>query len=534
MPGSAEPHDQETFVTNLIPQSPQPNPNYWCTWGAQNFSLAFESALQFARDGFSLAVQNLDEAKLFGPSGWAVHPAFDRIRGDLIIMLDVGWDLPLETWYSGEGWRLGTLEADPKRFPSCVGTPSERLAALHELAQNHGWGGVGLWVAPQVPGEGRSESNVPEPALVEAHWRERLRWTRDAGIGYWKVDIGVHTRDATYRSMMSRLALEEAPGLLLEHGANCSPLNAEPAPWDPEFEGPSGERFNEWGSVEQRFLDFTSFSGVLRTYDVTPPLSVPTTLDRVSGVLTGSHMQPGYAGHVNAEDEVYLAAALGCAFGVMRHPVWRSYDGLNPDPFRTRERMDEVVRAVRWQRLAPPYGLSEGGVTSVEGRLRDEWFFEPGDTWADWVVGSSRAQSAPARVARGLPLPEVFALDDEQPYVVASRHPNGAVSVATLPRVHHRTQHTPPVQVTLDLTTLEVPLGVFGEFNSLKLRLSEPLGTRRILAQDLAGDEARDITDLCPIQANFLTVPGSVLREVGLEASTPGDVSEPGLVLAFR
>jgi len=526
-------------VINLIPLSPQPNPNYWCTWGVQNFSLAFDSAGQFARDGFSLAVQNLDEAKLFGPAGWAVHPAFERIRGDLIIMLDVGWDLPFETWYAGEGWRLGTLEADPARFPSCVGTPPQRLAALNKLAQDHGWGGVGLWVAPQIPGEGRSDADVLEPDLikldlVEAHWRERLRWTRQAGINYWKVDIGVHTREAVYRAMMSRLALEEAPGLLLEHGANCSPLNGEPAPWDPGFEGPSGERFSEWGSVQQRFLDFASISGVLRTYDVTPPLSVPTTLDRVAGVLTHAHMQPGYVGHVNAEDEVYLAAALGCAFGVMRHPVWRSYEGLNPDPFRTRERMDEVVRAVHWQRLAPPYGLGEETVTLVEGRLRDEWFFEPGDTWADWVVGSSRVQSAPARVARGLPLPEVLAVEGEQPYVVASRHPNGAVSVATLPRIRNRTQRTPPAQVTLELTSLTVPLGVFGEFGSLKLRLPEPLGSRRVFAQDLAGDEARDITNSCEVKAAFLTISGNVLRQEGLAAATPGDRSEPGLVLVLR
>ena len=64
------------------------------------------------------------------------------------------------------------------------------------------------------------------------------------------------------------------------------------------------------------------FSDVLRTYDITAQLSVPTTLDRVVQILASFDSLPKGKGIINCEDEPYVAASLGCAIGVMRHPAF--------------------------------------------------------------------------------------------------------------------------------------------------------------------------------------------------------------------
>ena len=77
-------------------------------------------------------------------------------------------------------------------------------------------------------------------------------------------------------------------------------------------------------------------------------------------------------------------------------------------------------------------------------------------------------------------------------------------------------------------------IGVFGRFRSLQLVFDKPLAARKVWAQDLAGDEAMDITSQITQEGKRLIVPGTIIEKVGLSAATPGDLSDPGLVLAIE
>ena len=54
------------------------------------------------------------------------------------------------------------------------------------------------------------------------------------------------------------------------------------------------------------------------------------------------------------------------------------------------------------------------------------------------------------------------------------------------------------------------------------------------MAQDLAGSTPVDITSEIKLDGGRLTIPGAVLHRVGLMAAKPGDISDPGLVLAVE
>jgi hypothetical protein len=92
----------------------------------------------------------------------------------------------------------------------------------------------------------------------------------------------------------------------------------------------------------------------------------------------------------------------------------------------------------------------------------------------------------------------------------------------------------PLADVTLDIGTFARPVGVFGEFASLTLVTTNELAGKKILAQDLAGTTPADITADVKIDGGRLTIPGATLHRVGLLAAKPGDLSDPGLVLAVE
>jgi hypothetical protein len=147
-------------------------------------------------------------------------------------------------------------------------------------------------------------------------------------------------------------------------------------------------------SRRQQILAHTD---VYRTYDVTSILSLPTTLDRLAEMLRGAQGN-GARALLNVEDEVYVAAAMGCTMGVLRHPL----EGLRPGPDtdlffngprRAKRRMDEVVRALRWQRIAPPYSAGSGTTRIGDEVLTDSWTFERGQTWQNDLVGQTVHQA---------------------------------------------------------------------------------------------------------------------------------------------
>ena len=255
-------------------------------------------------------------------------------------------------------------------------------------------------------------------------------------------------------------------------------------------------------------------------------------------MLNGAQGHPEITGLLNCEDEIYVAAALGCTMGVMRFPLHGLRPDGDPDVFfngarQAKRRMDEVVRALHWQRLAGPYGAGQGYVKLDEAVLTDDWLFQRGETWDSYLTDKDVKQGAPARIARNLPLPSVTSEGTDPPFVIAGRFPNGAVAVCTLERTRKgRAWFLPAADVSVDAGDATGPFGVFGHYRSLTLHLTTPL--RRVRAQDLAGDRSAEITKQVHISGAAITIPGALIDRVGTAAGTPGDPSDPGMVLAIE
>jgi hypothetical protein len=234
--------------------------------------------------------------------------------------------------------------------------------------------------------------------------------------------------------------------------------------------------------------------------------SVRVTINRIAGLLQHPREDWTSAGLINCEDEVYIGAGLGCAYGVMRHPLTGNMPDGRPDKFFMTEarnlkcRIDEVTRAVRWHRIAHPFGVTDRETVDT-AVFRD----------------SPQADGAPARVARGgLALPTVVVRDGmAAPYVLGSLHPDGEIALATIPRRTPRGEVIHPAEIRLEIGAFERPIGVFGRYGSLTLVTTSDLAGKRILAQDLAGDIPVDITGEVHVDGGRLTIPGGVIERVG-------------------
>jgi hypothetical protein len=486
---------------NLVPDRPAAAPNYWCTWAVQNYlygqdNQTIDVAQLEGSSGASLAHNAMNENVLLGAHGWALQ-FYPRIRKDLYLLLDDGW----------ESGGTSTFQLDPVKFSSFKGSSVERLRALSRRIEGLGWRGLALWCR-NTPG-GEADINL-----------ENL--CKDAGVHYWKVDIG----DQNFNLIRRRD--EAGIPLTLEHVQGEPPLNGD---WS--IDGKFGSQ--PWDSERMRILRHTD---VYRTYDVTAILSLPTTLDRTSEMLHAAAGHPEIRSLLNVEDEVYVAAVLGCTMGVMRHPLQRLRPAGDPDLFfngvrNCKSRMDEVVRALRWQRIAQPYPVGTGTFQRSSETLRDGWKFRPGDTWNGDLVGSTVWQSAPSVLARNMELP-IVSSDGEKPFVFAARFPNGAVAVGSQERTSpNRAWYMPHSSVAINVSDAPGPFGIFGTYKSLTFEFLHAPHNKRVLAQDLAGSEALDITAMTSQTGNKITIDGELLRRIGGLASTPGDLSSPGAVVAF-
>ncbi|MDR3261639.1 MAG: hypothetical protein LBT78_07360, partial [Tannerella sp.] len=388
---------------------------------------------------------------------------------------------------------------DSTRFPSYTGTPEARLKKLVADIKTHGWKGAGGWICAQ-------EAPVYGHVVPREYWTERIRTAHAAGFDYWKVDWGKQDNNGDWRRMLTALGKEYAPNLFIEH------------------------------AMDFRFIEF---SDVFRTYDVENVISQPETVRRVADLLAYK-AEDGAKGIINCEDEPYIAAGLGCAIGVMRHPFIGdlpngTIDFAFPPVGRDlKRRLDEVVRGVRWHRIAEPFGV--GGSYEVDTtQLNDYWVLGERETWVlSRKTGDTITSSTPARVSRGLPLPEITNLHaKDQPVVLASKYPNGAVAVVVAGRSLGREYILKQETVTLQLPDLTAPVGIFGDYKELILVYPQKIKQNKvkIYGQDLAGDTPVDITGQIQIVDDRIIIPGSLIREIGLMASSRGDVSDPGMVL---
>lgn len=486
---------------NLVPDRPSGAPNYWCTWAAQNYMYGhdlteLDPKVLEGESGNKLAHEAMSGKVLFGDGGW-VNDFFRRVRSDLFFLLDDGW----------ETGGTSTFELNTAKFPAFTGTFADRLRKLNLAVQDSGWRGAGLWCRNTPGGDAD-------------HRLESL--SESAEIKYWKIDMG----DPSFN--LVRLRNETRIPLTLEHVHGEPPVNGD---WKKDG------RFGSQTRASRR-MEILRHTDVYRTYDVTSILSLPTTLDRVAQMLKGAEGDSEIHGLLNVEDEVYVAAAMGCTMGVMRYPLTGLRPGEDVDLFfngsrQVKKRMDEVVRALRWQRLAPPFSPGLGSVELSDEILTDTWLFEEGQTWQSELVGSTVRQGAPACITRNLRLPEVRA-NGVKPFVFAARFPNGAIAIAVQERTQiGRAWYMPDCEVNLSVSDAPGPFGVFGYFTALTLMSDRPLQGRRILAQDLAGDEAFDISNEVQVSGKSLHIPGKVIRQVGLHNATAGDISAPGLVIAI-
>lgn len=444
------------------------SPDYWCTWGIQNRLIRKREranpTLLAGDQGAYAARNNLTEQLIFGEGGWSKRMGAG-FRGRLFMMLDDGWDVAFDSLPATCIERFGALEPYPARFPSMGRTPLERLTAINEKLKADGWQGAALWIASQREGD-RHGKLAPG---VEDFYRRRIELSARAGIRYWKVDWGVRSGN-DFRGMVSRLAREICPALTVEHCPFLTfPFNAQR--FDAATNAFVGNGRANVDLDDRDLIERMRFSDVIRTYDVLAPLGSVTTLDRTVDYsrLIDKH---GCSTILNVEDDPVIAAVLGHGLGIMRDLDEADSSGTT------------ICRAVaNWRRFAPVCGGRADCRTVASGQiLSDHHRYTEGEVWLRAAWNHEIMQAAPAVVARGMPLPEVKALEHDVPYVLAGRHPGGALSVGTLPRLDAAGRKTtPPVEIALRAALpRRTPLAIFGVPRTVVVPVSDKVNEVRL------------------------------------------------------
>ena len=92
---------------NLVPNTINPSPDYYCTWQTQLYATC---------DGKPPAQRaSIGETALFNqekPFGWAYF--YEKARQDLFMVMDDSWDVPL----NGDRAFYGSLLLNSEKFPS--------------------------------------------------------------------------------------------------------------------------------------------------------------------------------------------------------------------------------------------------------------------------------------------------------------------------------------------------------------------------------------------------------------------------------
>jgi hypothetical protein len=176
-----------------------------------------------------------------------------------------------------------------------------------------------VWVAAE-PFEYGKKGKKQSLDKTKEFFEKRAAWFNEAGINYWKVDYGAFKRNVAFRKIISNAGKKFSTSFFIENCNVDGPFNDEECPWCGLKVNHTG-RFKNWddGKIFKNALAMISFRPVYRTYDVAELTGTTTTLDRVSSLLEFyDFSQKG--GLINCEDKPYIGAALGCAFGIMRHP----------------------------------------------------------------------------------------------------------------------------------------------------------------------------------------------------------------------
>lgn len=506
---------------SLVPEEPANAPNYWCTWYAQNYWQQRGGEIKdFNQINNPNAREEVNYENIFDPEeGWATT-YLPKGRSDFYFLIDHGWQTKDKDKRIEGAQPFFSLQIDEADFPEYANTqPEEALRLFNEEIQANGWKGLGIWV----------RGNIPEETA-----RKFVNWSKYAGITYWKIDGGDTQDFYAYKAKQ-----ELFPALVLEYVTPVGNLNPN---WDKPGQRSYPSAYAADSVCREHTRRVLRNSDVFRTYDATPQLMSATTLRRTHDLLKLASNNPEYVSVLNLQDDCNAAAALGCLVASKRHPNFneRLYKGkdlhhqLNGKR-HMQSRINEVERFGRWERIAPAFQVGRGTYVYSEKELVDYCSFDEYSTWNKATYGKTVYQSAPAIMARNLPLPRVEA-EGEPPYVMATKYPNGSVCIATEGRVRPEDEwFYPRARVTVELDELVGKIGVFGYYKELVLVCPEDLSAvRHIWAQDLLADSSVDIKEKVQIKGNRLIIPGSLIQEIGLSAADDGDTSAPGMVIRIE
>lgn len=485
---------------NLIPDCENPTPDYYCTWQTQLYATS---------DGKPAAQRAcINEKNIFGeeyPSGWVRF--YEKARRDLYFVMDDSWDVPLNNYEE----YYGSLVLNKEKFPSFVdeNNPSKSIKNLSDRIKAAGWKGLGGWVCIQ------ESEKLLNGRSFEEYWTERVKWANEGGMDYWKVDWGKHYADCQKRREITELARKYAPNLTVEH---AMALGAFP------------------------------YSDVFRTYDVPAIMSIPMTVEKLTSFLK---LEIGDESRclINSEDEAYIAAALGTAMGIMRHPYKGNFPNGKKDMSfpalhrNLKTKIDEIARGVNWHKIAPAFKSKPEDSLIDSTVLTDCWRFEnieeEIEAWwlknprlKDCFDGDMLVKSANAAISRNMPLPKVC--PDENgyiPFVVCAKNPNSAVSVATLGRTRGRDYFVPKCRITIEAEKNSDTFGIFGIYKELEITGLENPHSAVFKAQDLIGNTAYDITPFVKTGKDSIIIDGELISRIGTSFASEGDTSEPGMLL---
>ena len=332
---------------SLVPATPSAAPDYYCTWNLQGYVCSYgvgagsnDLRLEINEDNLfgsqlGYKVWGREQAKTTQTSGqpprevswivparyqgWLSH--YPMLHADLSFVMDDSWDIPRGPEPDGTSKRphgrnydneyLATMSIAPDRFPSFKGNDERRMKRLVQAVKKQGWRSLGGWVCAQDPicltQEYTGMENTYEnsfrwsPEQEERFWKRRLSESQRAGFDYWKVDWGNKDSDEQFRRRLSQWGREVAPDVIIEHAS-----------------------FQDGGTHHPGFI---SFSQTIRSYDVNNQIAQAQTLQRLYDLGQQPDAEREGWGIINCEDEAYIAAGLGCAIGVMRHPYVGAVDG---------------------------------------------------------------------------------------------------------------------------------------------------------------------------------------------------------------
>ena len=511
----------EVKAPNLVPERPASAPNYWCTWYAQNYWINRGTDMKELKGVSNEAARDtLNDHTIFNKKdGWATT-FLPRGRQDYIFLIDHGWQTKDRSKMLFGEEDFFTCVAEESDFPRYKGLPpQELLKNFNDEIKALGWNSLGLWFRGN---------------LTKEQARKYVEWSKYAGIKYWKIDggdTGLFNAFVAKQEIYPELVLEYVTGA----GGNINPRWHLDMDWYPSV-------YEIGGPMQKIMLQVLRNTDTFRTYDASPLLMSATTLRRTHDILKQTQQQPQYRGILNVQDDCNVAVGLGVLVSSKRHPNMneRTLQGKDlhhqlSGPRMMQKRINEAERFGRWARIAPAFPAGEGVYLSSDEELIDRCEFTQWDTWNETTYGKMVSQSAPAIMARNMPLPKVEC-DGPHPHVCATTYPNGVTGIATEGRVSPENRWFEPcAKVSVQIKDASQSIGIVGNYKELVLVFAGPIeSVKHVWAQDLLADKAMDIKSQVVISGNTLTIPGEVIKTVGTSAGDKGDISAPGMVLRLQ